>query len=384
MIMTAAIDYRVCLNRNGYVNKDGLREVVIEIRQGQRRNTFNTHVKAAPQDFARGRVLPSHPNHDLLNKRIRRIVRRMMELEDEMLDARQEPTPQRLIDAYNNNQTASATIREWIDAVITPSGRKEVTKDIYASLAASMDRYKSGIRIRDLTHDIIMRWKHHMTTQQQLCDNTVALRMKALRCLVNEAIKRGVIKHDEDPFRNIRIPEIKARREHLTEQELNAIEHTQPKTERLKHIRDAFLFCCYTGLRWGDFRRLTNENLKGNILTIRQHKTGNTQKIPLNVLWKGRPLTIVEKYGNIERLAQVGDNSECNKRLKDIATMADIGKHLHWHLARHTCATLLNQRGLRMQEIQFVLGHQRQATTEKHYAETLFEQVHDSLEKAFQ
>jgi hypothetical protein len=36
-----------------------------------------------------------------------------------------------------------------------------------------------------------------------------------------------------------------------------------------------------------------------------------------------------------------------------------------------------------MQEIQFILGHSKLATTEKHYAETLYQQVRQALTKAF-
>jgi len=36
-----------------------------------------------------------------------------------------------------------------------------------------------------------------------------------------------------------------------------------------------------------------------------------------------------------------------------------------------------------MQEIQHILGHQKQETTEKHYAQTAFEQVKKSVRKAF-
>lgn len=173
----------------------------------------------------------THPDHDLLNRKIRRIVRRLMELEDEMLDAGQVPTPQRLVEALRLN--------------------------------------------------------------------------------------------------------------------------------------------------------LTSENLHGKVLTICQHKTGQPVAIPLGSLWKGKALRIVENYGSLEQLANIGDNRNANSSLREVGKLAKLHRRLHWHLARHTCGTLLNQRGLRMQEIQYILGHQKMQTTERHYAETTFEQVRKSLKKAF-
>ena len=364
--MIAAVDYNVCLSRSGYMNRQGLRQVVIEVYQMGCRRALNTHIHVLAADFAYGRVQPSHPDHDLLNRRIRRMVRRLMELEDEMLDAGHEPTPERIIDAYIHHLTRSATIGEWIDSVVEPSGRRTGTKGNYRALRHSLNDFHPGLRIREISYDLIERWMNWMRTERHLCPNTITCRLKSLRCLVNEAIKRDVLRVDEDPFKHIRIPEIKARREHLTEQELAAIEQLKISDKKLSHVRDAFLFCCYTGLRWSDFRALTSSNLSGQLLILRQHKTGHPVRIPLATLWEGKALALIARYATLERLAHVGSNLACNQAVREIGRMAGIKKRLHWHLARHTCGTLLNQRGLRMQEIQYILGHQKQATTEKH------------------
>ncbi|MBQ8486907.1 MAG: site-specific integrase [Prevotella sp.] len=388
--MIATINFHVCLNRNGYTNNCGTRQVVVELYQQGQRRTINTHVHVATADFAHGRVQPSNPDHDLLNRRIRRIVRRLMELEDEMLDSGISPTPTAVAEAYLHHQTRTATISEWANAVIDPSNRRTTTKDAYQTLCNSIELFHPGLRLGELSHDVIMRWQHWMRTERHLCDNTIALRLKTLRCLVNEAIKRNVIRNDNDPFRHIRIPEIQARREHLTEQELAALEHLPLANARLCHVRDAFLFCCYTGLRWGDFRRLTAANIvaatapsAATTLVLRQHKTSHALTLPLNILFAGKPLALLRRYPSPEQFAAIGDNRHCNTDLRQIAQQAGLQKHLHWHLARHTCGTLLNQRGLRMQEIQFILGHQRQSTTERHYAETTLQQVQRSLAAAF-
>ena len=381
--MLTAINYNITLCRNGYSNRQGLRQLVIELRQDGQRRTLNTHLHVSPNDFNAGRVQPTNPDHDLLNRRLRRTLRRLMELEDEMTDAGQQPTPDRLIDAYRHNLTPSATISEWVASVITPSARKESTKGLYRTLATCIEAFAPGLRLRDINYDLLQRWQNWMRTQQNLGENTIIIRMKTLRCLVSEAVKRDVIGYDSDPFRRIRIPEMKARREHLTMQELQQLEQTPIADRHLSHIRDAFLFCCYTGLRWGDFRSLSTASLSGQLLVVSQHKTGHSLRIPLDTLFGGKPARLLQRYQTPEQLAAVGDNKEANKDLRQVAQLAAIGKHLHWHLARHTCATLLNQRGLRMQEIQYILGHQRQATTERHYAETVYEQVQQALRHAF-
>jgi len=283
--MIAIVDYNVCLNRNGYINKTGDRQVVIELYQRGSRRVLNTHIHVSAKDFACGRIQPSHPDHDLLNRRIRRMTRRLMELEDEILDAGYEPTPGRILDAYIHNLTRSATITEWIASVIAPSDRKSGTKEIYRSLQHSLEAFHPNLHIREISYDLIERWKNWMRTAQHLNENTISIRLKTLRCLINEAIKRDVLRVDEDPFKHIRIPEIKPRREHLSEHELLSIEQVELSDKHLLHVRDAFLFCCYTGLRWSDFRSLTSANLSGRTLILDQQKTGYTLRIPIDTLW---------------------------------------------------------------------------------------------------
>lgn len=112
-------------------------------------------------------------------------------------------------------------------------------------------------------------------------------------------------------------------------------------------------------------------------------KTTHPVELPLKDLFWGMPMKLIKKYGSIEKLRSIGYNSTCNKRLHQIALSANIDKRLHWHLARHTCATLLNMQGLKMHEIQKILGHQRLSTTSRIYAHTTLDQIKNSLSLSF-
>lgn len=382
--MLAAISYRVCLARNGHVNREGLREVTIDIYQlGGLRATVGTAVRVRAEDFSFGKVQPSNPDYDLLNRKLRRLIRRLMEHEDELEASGVEVTPQRIRSAYLHHQIRSATLQEWVESVIEPSKRKPNTKAGYRTLIANIDEFQRGVCLRDLCHDWVERWENWMRDTKHLRENTIIGKLKALRCLVSEAIKRDVIRKDDDPFKAYSIREFSAREEYLTYHELKRLAVVRLSDPVLDHVRDGFLFCCATGLRWGDFKALTTASLQGKTLVVDQLKTGHLVRIPVDTIFWGMAMQLINKYGSLERLADVGCNSYANAQLREVARLAGIKKHCHWHLARHTCGTLLNQRGLRMQEIQHILGHQKQATTEKHYALTAFEQVKKSVRRAF-
>lgn len=382
--MLAAVSYRACLSRNGYVNREGLREVVVDIYQlGGARATVGTAIRVRECDFSLGKVQPSDPDYDLHNRRLRRLIRRLMEHEDELEAAGHEVTPKRIKDAYTNHQISSATLKEWVASVIEPSKRRPNTKAGYRTLIRNIEEFQPDIRLCDLCHDLIERWENWMRSELHLGENTITGKLKSLRCLVSEAIKRDVIRKDDDPFKAYHIGDFTAREESLSAMELKRMARVQLQNPDLDHVRDGFLFCCATGLRWSDFKALTSESLQGKVLVISQQKTGRTVRIPIDTIFWGMAMGLIRKHGTLERLRDVGCNSYANARLREVARRAGIRKHCHWHLARHTCGTLLNQRGLRMQEIQHILGHTKQATTEKHYAQTGFEQVKKSVRKAF-
>lgn len=203
--------------------------------------------------------------------------------------------------------------------------------------------------------------------------NTIAKHMRQLRTLVNEAINQGYIHSDAYPFRKFKIRQEKGHHEFLTPDELKRLESLGIKDKKLRHVLDAFLFCCYVGLRFSDFCQLQASNfIKINgkkWLYLKSIKTGVEIRIPLHLLFEGRPLAILDRY-NITDFANLGSNSETNKALVELASLARIKKHITYHTARHTCATLLIHQGVPITTVQKLLGHTSIKTTEI-YSEVL-------------
>ena len=197
--------------------------------------------------------------------------------------------------------------------------------------------------------------------------NTVAKHLRQLRTLVNEAINQGYIHADAYPFRKFKIKQEKGRHEFLTPDELKKLENLEVSDRKLRHVLDAFLFCCYVGLRFSDFCQLSPANfIKVNgkkWLHFKSIKTGIELRLPLHLLFEGKALSILDRYC-ITEFASLGSNSEVNKALSAIAGMARIKKHVTYHTARHTCATLLIHQGVPITTVQKLLGHTSVKTTE--------------------
>ena len=381
--MIAKINYNITLNRNGYVNRKGTREVVIELYQLGSRATINTHIYVTAGELLFGRFQECCPLRVEYTRIIDEMVQELTRIEMEIICSHRECTPRKLREAWKNNLSRSALLSDFMESVVGPSSRKANTKASYRTLVKGLEEFMPGLRIKDINYDFLERWENWQRDVKGMKENTIIGRLKALRCLMREAIKRDVLTVDEDPFKAYTIGEMKTKKEYLTEPELRSLERVECADGRHAHVRDAFLFCCYTGIRWGDFRSLRSAQLKNGVLTVDQLKTGHVVRIPLADIFGGKALAIAGRYPSLEAFADIGHNSHCNHVIREVAAAAGIKKHVHWHLARHTCGTLLNQHGLRMQEIQHVLGHQRLETTERHYAATAYEQVKKSVRKAF-
>ena len=86
-------------------------------------------------------------------------------------------------------------------------------------------------------------------------------------------------------------------KEYLTREELTAFLKVKLSSERLENVRDVFVFSCFTGLVYGDLKKLRTEQLMtlpsgSHYLQIYVPMTRFPRTIPLLDI----PYKIIEKY----------------------------------------------------------------------------------------
>lgn len=159
-----------------------------------------------------------------------------------------------------------------------------------------------------------------------------------------------------------------SKREHLTLDEVKAIIDTPYRVKN--HVKEAFLFCCFSGLRFSDIYKLTWGEIKigqdGDArLETRIKKTKKDIYIPLseNALnWlperNGAPDTARVFY----LLPDQPGNADV--RLRTIVKNAGITKRVSFHVGRHTFATLTLTYGADLYTVSKLLGHCNIRTTQ--------------------
>lgn len=367
------IRYRLVYNRRNHLNKQGTALVQVEASLNQRKVYFKTNVYLRPEHWDKQIAqVCNHPQANDLNSMLFEFILYLQGIELSLWKRGIQPTLALLRDAIKKNTPVNVTFPIFAKEYVKHSDRRQSTKDNLITTINVLQEFRPGLDFKDITYTFLKDFETYLREKGNGV-NTVAKHLRQLRTLVNEAINQGYIHADAYPFRKFKIKQEKGRHEFLTPDELKKLENLEVSDKKMRHVLDAFLFCCYVGLRFSDFCQLTPANfikINGNRwLHFKSIKTGIELRLPLHLLFEGKALTILDCY-NIEEFAILGCNSDVNKYLAQIAEMARIKKHITYHTARHTCATLLIHQGVPITTVQKLLGHTSVKTTEI-YSEVL-------------
>ena len=368
------IKYRLVYNRKKQLNKQGTALVQVEALLNQRKVYFRTNLYLKPEHWnSRNAQVDNHPQAHDLNSMLFEFVLHLQAIELSLWKRGIPVTLSLLKDAIKKDKPVNVTFPVFAKIYVQESDRKRSTKENLLTTITVLQEFRPGLDFKDITYTFLKDFEVHLKEKGNSV-NTVAKHMRQLRTLVNEAINQGYIPSDAYPFRKFKIKQEKGRKEFLTPDELRKLENLQVSDKRLRHVLDAFLFCCYTGLRYSDFCQLTPENIirvnGKRWLYFKSVKTDVEIRLPLHLLFEGKALAVLERYDIVTDFAKIGPNSEANKYLAQLATLARIRKHITYHTARHTCATLLVHQGVPITTVQKLLGHTSVRTTEV-YSEVL-------------
>lgn len=367
------IRYRLVYNRKKVLNAQGCALVQVEAKLNQRNIYLTTNIYIQPDnwDKSNSQVI-NHPQATELNAMLFEFVIHLQGIELAFWKRGIQPTLALLRDAVKKNTPINVTFTVFAKEYVKHSDRRQSTKDNLITTINVLQEFRPGLDFKDITYSFLKDFESYLREKGNGV-NTVAKHLRQLRTLVNEAINQGYIHADAYPFRKFKIKQEKGRHEFLTPDELRKLENLEVNDRKMRHVLDAFLFCCYVGLRFSDFCQLAPDNfirVNGKRwLHFKSIKTGIELRLPLHLLFEGKALGILERY-NIEEFASLGCNSDVNKYLAQIVEMARIRKHITYHTARHTCATLLIHQGVPITTVQKLLGHTSVKTTEI-YSEVL-------------
>ncbi len=200
--------------------------------------------------------------------------------------------------------------------------------------------------------------------------------------LLNKACREGYLTTNpmHELAANERPRRAEPRKTYLTIHEVRRLADTPfPKHPE---VRQAFLFACLCGLRFSDVRRLKWCNLHTDshgemVAEIVQQKTGSLLYLPISDEARKQLPSPSTPEDRVFR--HLPDASYTCKLLKQWTRAAGVRKHVTFHVARHTFATLSLTYGAELYTISKLLGHSSIRVTQI-YAEIISEKKREAVD----
>jgi len=239
---------------------------------------------------------------------------------------------------------------------------------------------RTDIEMVEINKSFLDGWFNYIRTTLKIGHNTSINYMKNLKKICLIAWNDGIIPNN--PFANIRLSLEKVDIGYLTMNEIKKIYNKDFGNHRLNCVRDIFIFSCLTGLAYIDCNELKfdehivfDDNGDKWIMKKRE-KTNIMSSIPLLPIAED----IVTKYNNSDyhfRLP-VCSNQKVNAYLKEIGNICGIKKELHFHLARHTFATVSLNNNVDLSSVQAMMGHTNSRMTQR-YAKIMNSTIKENM-----
>lgn len=357
------IRYRLVFNRRHYADLLGRSLIQIEARQASKKAYFSTGVYIREEEW--NGTVTGHPNASRLNAYILDLMIKLEDIELDLWKHGITPTLDHLRQSWRAKEKLT-DFGTFARSILRNNGRKKCTQENLNGTIRKCEAFRK-VPVSQIDYCYLKDFEQWLR-DRGIHNNTIAKQMTNIRTIISEALRCGMIK--DDPFLQYQKPKL-IPKPHitLTESEIGRIS----KVPIHPNVRDAFIFCCRTGLRYSDYRNLSNAQWKKQgkklWLIVDTQKTGVEVRLPMHLI------------GDISH-PDIGCNSDTNRQLKEILKAAKIDKHVTFHTARHTFATSMLNRGVDITTVQRLLGHTSVRMTQK-YAETKDFKVEHDLRKAF-
>ena len=381
------ISYNLVFNRKKRLNKRGMALVQVEAYLNRKKMYFSTKIYLKPEQWdAKRKMVKNHPNANVLNRMLYENIAAIEQTELGLWQQGKSISLDLLKNSIDKPLSNGRSFLTFFKEEIANSSLKESTRQNHLSTLELLQEFKKEVLFTDLTFEFVSSFDNYLQSKGYHL-NTIAKHMKHLKRYINVAINKEYMDIQKYAFRKYKIKSIVGSHTHLAPEELHKFENLQltGRYTRLQKTKDAFLFCCYAGLRYSDFTNLTSANIvefhQETWIIYKSVKTGMEVRLPLYLLFEGKGIQILQRYkDDFNSFFKLKDNSNINKELNILAGLAKIDKRVSFHTARHTNATLLLYNGANITTVQKLLGHKSVKTTQV-YANIMDITVVRDLEK---
>jgi site-specific recombinase XerD len=376
---------------------DGTAPIYYVLTRGQQRKLISTKKYINPDYFDNksGLVLKGGNNSAKLNAFLRSQMTALDNIIIDLTNKGQEVSFEKIESIFTNNYGSDFIAFAFRELEEQKGLIANKTYEGYKERLNTLKRYRSEIPFNTINLEFLTRYKHYQRVTKERSINGVYNDFAAIKKFYRVALLKG--EATGNPFLHFPLEREETNKNWLTERELGRLHALLEKdtltmseilqsdkekkatgadkriTDGQKNTLRHFLFSCYTGLRFGDHKQLSEKHVIEERLMMKTGKTGKHVDVPFNKQAKSLVEAVLKRP--IKQM-----NKRVNKDLKACIKAAEIKKTITFHCSRHTFAINCLMLGIDLLTVRDWLGHTSVTTTEI-YAKLCKQYMDDSMKK---
>mgnify|MGYP002541907371 FL=1 len=249
------------------------------------------------------------------------------------------PSTQQLKDAFNlrikntdeeSQEDVETSFWDVFDEFVKECGNQnnwtKSTYEKFAAVKSHLKEFKDDVAFEYFDESGLNEYVNFLRDEKDMRNSTIGKQIGFLKWFLRWSFKKGY--HQNIAYDTFR-PKLKTTPKKiifLTWNELNKLKDYQIPQDKqyLERVRDVFLFCCFSSLRYSDVRNLKRWDVKSDHIEVTTVKTADNLIIELNDYSKA----ILEKYKDIQfeddMVLPVISNQKMNDYLKELGELAEI------------------------------------------------------------
>lgn len=222
----------------------------------------------------------SHPNYTQRNKLLLQLEQKAYSIIDDFRVDGIDYTLTQFEEAFRGNSKINVTVSEfWLDKVsdLIKSGKVGTSKaydEVYKSFFKFIGR--KSLLFREITPVVLGKYEVYLRSLGN-SDGGVAFKMRHIRAVFNDAIKKGVTQEKYYPFKFYKVSQFKGKnvKKALTRDDMKLMESIDVNEHpHLKDARNYLLFSYYVGgMNFIDMMKLTWDDIDGDRINYTRSKT---------------------------------------------------------------------------------------------------------------
>ncbi|CAA0163033.1 Integrase [Tenacibaculum maritimum] len=391
-------------------NRTGEQPVIMRITKNRKSKIISLGLTCKNKDWdtKKNEFKRTYPNASQRNRVLLKLNEKALRIIDEFSLEEIDFTLNQFEERFRDKSSKSISASEfWLEKIedlniAGRTGNANAYKDVYNSFFKF--RKDKSILFRDITPTILDKYETYLRSNNNT-DGGIAFKMREIRAIFNDAIRKGIVQEKYYPFKKYKISKLKGRniKKALTRKEMRLLETID--TNINPHLIDSknyMIFSYYTGgmnfidmlkLTWNDIdderinytRSKTKKNFSIQILEpVKQvleyyKKQNRTTRYVFPILLKENltPKQIDNRKHKTLR--------KFNKDLKEIAYIQSVNKNVSSYTIRHSFATNLKFAGVSTDVISDAMGHSNSEITnaylKRHSNETVDNEMRKLLEE---